>query len=147
MRSAERVFFYGSFMNPEVLREAGWSNPDAQACVLEGWDIQFQPTANIFPRPDHQVWGAVVTAPCDLLRALYDPASSQLDQIYAPIEIEVERANGEVEPVLTYVADLRAAEPADLSYVMKIIEPGRQYRFPRLDLERLLHLARGEGIA
>ena len=56
------VFFYGSFINLDVLREAGLVPDRVEVARLGGFDIVIRPLANLIRSDQHSVYGILVTA-------------------------------------------------------------------------------------
>src|SRR4029453_6399056 len=57
-----RVFFYGSYMNPAVLREVGIVPERFEVARLDGYDIRIAPRPNLMPSTKHCAYGVLVEA-------------------------------------------------------------------------------------
>jgi hypothetical protein len=53
------TFFYGSFMNQEVLAEAGVEPMERQLGRLDGWALEVAPRATLVPTPGGSVYGVL----------------------------------------------------------------------------------------
>lgn len=129
-----RIFFYGSFINLDVLREVQLVPQSVEVARLPGFDIRIEPLANIEPADDACVYGIVADATHAELARLYgqDWVAS-----YLPQAVLVETRNGAWIPALVYVAASPARSPAASDYVDRIVGPARELGFPEWYIERL----------
>src|SRR5262249_60689008 len=72
------VFFYGSFINLDVLRGAGLVPGRVEVARLGGFDIVIRPLANLVRSVPHSVYGILATATHAELGRLYDYARDKL---------------------------------------------------------------------
>ena len=129
-----RVFFYGSFINREVLAKVGLIPERVDVARLHGFDIRIQPLANVVRSDRHCVYGIICEATHDELARLYGQ-----DWVgdYLPEAVLVEIEGGGVLPALCYIAPPSEPEPATGGYIDHIAGPAREYGFPEWYLERL----------
>ena len=73
-----RVFFYGSYMNPAVLREVELAPERLEVARLDGYDIRIAPRANLVPSPQHCVYGVLTQVTHAELARLYAHAKDVL---------------------------------------------------------------------
>ena len=131
------TFFYGSYMNPAVLREVDIVPDRIEAAMLPGFDIEIRPLANLLRAEQNAVYGANATATHAKLKRLYAHAEEVLGGLYLPHPVLTQTASGQWEPALTYIApDLKAGQ-ATADYVDRIVQPGRQYGFPDWYISKL----------
>lgn len=138
------VFFYGTFINPDVCARAGATLRDVEVARLTGFDIRIGPLANLVRSDQHTVYGVIARMTHAELGRLYT-----MDWVgtYLPEAVLVDTRDGRLLPALTYIKpDMAPAPPAD-DYVDRIVGPGQQYGFPRWYLERLdsSRARRGQG--
>jgi hypothetical protein len=134
------VFFYGSFMNAEVLAGAGLVPERVEVAWLHGFDIRIGPLANLVRSDRDCVYGIVVEATHAELERLYDQGWVGT---YLPEPVVVELTGGRLLPALCYIKpDQEAAPPAD-DYVDRIVEPARRHGFPDWYVDRLKAFRRG----
>ena len=98
------TFFYGSFINLEVLRILGFTPEKYEAARLSGFDIRIQPLANLIRSDRDCVYGIVALASHEELRRLYDYAKRELGAIYLPEPVLVETFDGKWRAALCYIA-------------------------------------------
>lgn len=88
------AFFYGSFIRRDVLAAAGFNPETIEVARLSGYDIDFDPHANVFRSEQHTVCGILVY-----------PSHQELDR-------------------LCYMPPFRKWEARDLAYVKRIHQIG-----------------------
>ncbi len=132
-----RVFFYGSYMNPAVLREVDLVPESFEVARLDGYDIRIAPRANLVPSSEHCVYGVLAEATHAELARLYTHAKHVLGETYLPHPVLTQNRFGAFVPALCYIAPNMAARPADPAYVDRIVEPARALGFPDWYVKRL----------
>ncbi len=142
------VFFYGSFINLEVLAEGGLIPEQVEVARLWGYDIRIQPLANLIPSPRHCVYGIACRASPIDLASLY--GQSWVDT-YWPEAVLVECESGGIRPALCYISPERPVEAATDDYIDRIANSAREYGFPgwyreRIELFRHGPLLEGEPV-
>jgi hypothetical protein len=137
------VFFYGSYINREVLAEVDLVPAQAEVARLSGYDITIAPLANLLPSSRHVVYGILATATHAELHRLYtEHARGVLGGSYLPQAVLAETGSGQWRPALCYLAhDMRPA-PAAADYVARIARPAREYGFPGWYCARIESFAR-----
>jgi hypothetical protein len=88
------VFFYGSYMNLDVLAEVDYRPDTVEVARLAGWDIRIAPRANLVPSATHSVHGVLTTATHAELARLYAHAEDVLGEVYLPRAVLVETRDG-----------------------------------------------------
>lgn len=131
------TFFYGSYINPAVLREVDLVPDRIEVARLPGFDIEIRPLANLVPSELHSVYGILATATHAELERLYSHARDVLGGVYLPRAVLAQTLLGQVEPALCYVAPSLPAAQASSEYVGRIVEPARSYGFPDWYVRRL----------
>lgn len=131
------TFFYGSYMNFNVLKEVNLIPEHYEVAKLNGFDIQIRPLANLIHSEQHCVYGIIATATHEELRRLYAHAEQVLGGIYLPEAVLVERRDGTWKPALCYIAPSIPPQPAAGDYVNRIVGPAKEYGFPAWYIERL----------
>jgi cation transport regulator ChaC len=131
------VFFYGSFINLDVLRHTGLVPERHEVARLPGFDITIGPLANLVRSDRHTVYGIVVQATHAELARLYDYARQDLGGVYLPEAVLVQTADGRWLPALCYIAPEMEHRPAANDYLDRIAGAARQLGFPGWYLARL----------
>ncbi|HEV2370576.1 MAG TPA: gamma-glutamylcyclotransferase family protein [Streptosporangiaceae bacterium] len=131
------VFFYGSYMNFEVLVEVGLIPQEWEVARLAGFDIVIAPRANLVRSDAGTVYGIVATATHAELTQLYAHAQDVLGEQYLPEAVLAETLDGKWRPALCYISPDMAPRPPDPDYVERIVTPAASYGFPQWYLDRL----------
>ena len=131
------TFFYGSYINPDVLMEVDYTPRQYEVARLPGFDITIRPLANLVRSDRHTAYGIVATGTHTELARLYDHAENILGGRYLPEAVLVQVMSGRWMPALTYIAPTLSGEPAAAEYVDRIVKPARAYGFPSWYIERI----------
>jgi cation transport regulator ChaC len=131
------VFFYGSYMNLDVLRQVNVVPGQYESARLPGFDILIQPRANLVRAERDSVYGILATATHQELERLYAHARDVLGETYSPEAVLTETADGKWRPALCYIAREMEPRPAARDYVDRIVEPAKAFGFPDWYIERL----------
>jgi AIG2-like family len=128
------AFFYGSFIRREVMALGGLHPSSIEVVKLSGYDIAFDPHANIFRSDQHAVCGILVHPSHEELHKLY---ARDGVGVFLPEAVVVETSNSRLLPAMCYMPPMRGTEPPDLVYVERIIEAAKQHGFPAWYVNRL----------
>jgi hypothetical protein len=131
------VFFYGSYMNPDVLRQVDLAPGEFLPGRLAGFDLVIGPRANLVRSDRSAVYGVCVQATHPELDRLYAHAQTVLGETYLPEAVLVELLDGTLRPALCYICPEMARKPADAGYVDRILAPAERFEFPPWYLERI----------
>ena len=110
------TFFYGSFMNPEVLAKADVRPTESQMARLDGWDIKIAPRATLVPSEEKSVFGVLAQLSHADLEKLYTKDWFGFGT-YLPEAVLVETIDQTWLPALCYLAPAMAPRPAANSSV------------------------------
>ncbi len=131
------VFFYGSYMNFDVLREVDIVPVEWEVARLDGFEIRIEPRANLVRSDRDCVYGIVATATHAELSRLYAHAQHVLGEIYLPEAVLVQTGAGLWRPALCYICPAMVPRPPENAYVERVLKPARQFGFPPWYLARL----------
>jgi len=131
------VFFYGSYMSLDVLKEVGLAPERWETAKLAGYEIRIEPRANLVPSERDIVHGIVAIATHDELDRLYAHARDILGEVYLPQPVLVETGEGAWRPALCYIAPEMELRPAEDDYIDRIVRPARELEFPDWYVERI----------
>jgi hypothetical protein len=131
------TFFYGSYINPNVLSEVKYIPDRSEVARLNGYDIRIQPLANLEFSEKSCVYGIVASGTHEELRRLYSHAENVLGEKYLPEAVIVQTLEGRFLPALCYIAPSMESKPADNEYIDRIVGPAREYGFPSWYIDRL----------
>lgn len=128
------AFFYGSFIRRDVMTLSGFRPETVEVVTLNGYDITFDPHANIFRSDGHTICGILVYPSHEELSKLY---SRDGVGVFLPEAVVVETSDNRMLPAICYMPPGRKNESADLPYVELIIKAAREHGFPSWYLSRL----------
>ena len=132
------VFFYGSYMNFDVLKEVDLEPEEWEVARAPGFDIHIGPRANLIRSDEHIVWGINATATHAELSRLYgDHAKGVLGETYLPEAILTYSPDGRFRAAMTYICPGMAPGPVESAYVERIAGPARKHRFPEPYIRRI----------
>jgi hypothetical protein len=131
------TFFYGSYINFDVLREVDLAPQQWEVAHLSGFDIVIRPRANLVRSDRDCVYGIVATATHAELARLYAHAKDVLGETYLPEAVVVETSSGALRPALCYICPDMGSRPPEAAYVQRIVGPARKYGFPAWYIQRL----------
>ena len=135
------TFFYGSYMNLDVLREVQLVPAQHEVAQLDGFDIHIGPRANLVRSDRSCVWGLLATATHAELARLYAHAHDVLGETYLPEAVLTRTRDGTFRPALTYICPRMKRGPVDPAYVERIVRPAVALGFPIWYVERLRSFA------
>ncbi len=128
------TFFYGSFINLDVLKEVDYVPERFEVARLDRFEIRIEPLANIVPSEPSCVYGIVALATHAELARLY---GQDWVGTYHPHPVVVTTQDGKSRSALCYIAPRAEPRPAANDYVDRIVGPARQFGFPAWYIEGL----------
>jgi hypothetical protein len=131
------TFFYGSYMNLDVLAGVGVVPGEVRVARLPGYDLVIAPRANLIPSERAVAYGIVAGLAHDELERLYAHAREALGEVYLPEPVLVELLGGGFVPALCYLCPRMEPRPAEAAYVERILAPARALGFPGWYLARI----------
>jgi hypothetical protein len=136
------VFFYGSFINRQVLAGAGFVPDEVRVARLWGFDVRVGPLANLVLSERDCAYGILCRATHAELARLYGQAWVGT---YLPEAVLAEGPDGALVPALCYLAPPGEPAPPEQDYLDRIVGPARAYGFPAWYVERLESFRHGYG--
>ncbi|NNL43339.1 MAG: gamma-glutamylcyclotransferase, partial [Desulfobacterales bacterium] len=104
------TFFYGSYINLNVLHQVDLVPEHYEVARLNGFDIQIRPLANLVRSDQHCVYGIVATATHDELKRLYAHAEHVLGGVYLPEAVLTVTLDRTWRPALCYISPTMGAK-------------------------------------
>jgi hypothetical protein len=123
------VFFYGLFMDSEILREAGVAPDNPRKAYIEDFALRIGQRATLVPSSGSRAYGMLFSLTHSELEKLY--AAPGLDQ-YRPEAVFVHALEGTSRPALCY--NLREAprpEELNLEYAARLQRVLHKLGFPQ----------------
>jgi hypothetical protein len=131
------VFFYGSYMDLNILKEFDVLPGQWEVARVYGYDIVIRPRANLIRSDRSCCYGIVATVTHGELDQLYARIQNVFGHTYRPEPVVAEMLTGAWRPALCYIASSMEAGPAANDYVERIVKPARAFKFPEWYIERL----------
>ena len=132
------VFFYGSYINLDVLAEVDLVPGEYETARLAGFDLRIAPRANLVRDELSVVYGILATCRHAELDRLYtDHAKGKLGETYLPEAVVAEDRRGCLRPALTYIAPVMEKRAAEGAYIERIAGPAERFGFPPAYIERI----------
>ena len=131
------TFFYGSYINFDVLRSVDYVPEHWEVARLSGFDVRIRPLANLVRSQRHCAYGILATATHAELARLYTHARDVLGEVYLPEAVLVETLDGKWRPALCYLCPHMEPRPAANDYVDRIAGPARAHGFPEWYVQRI----------
>ncbi len=105
----------------------GFDPSTVEVAKLSGYDIAFDPHANVFRSHQRAVCGILVYPSHDELHKLY---SRDGVGVFLPEAVIVETVNNRLLPAICYMQPTRGTKAPDVAYVKLLIDAAKQHGFP-----------------
>jgi len=128
------VFFYGSFIRPDIMSKSGVKPSHVEVARLSGFDISISPHACITRSDQHSIYGILISATHEELHRMY---SKDGVGVFLPEAVIVETRIGCLQPAMCYIPPVCDSRPADIDYLDRLLAAARGHSFPAWYLERL----------
>ncbi len=112
-----KIFFYGSFMDLEILGNLGIIPRQFETAKLREWDITFSPMATLVPRERGLVYGLLAELPRTEVEALYSRDDLKL---YRPVDVTVETGSDTRVSARCYVSESSAGQNPSVEYLRRV---------------------------
>lgn len=137
------VFFYGTIMDPRVLREYGVTPDRVVSARLAGFRLSVRPRPNLVPAEDSCAFGSLMKVAREDLSRIYELLEERFALRYLPEAVMVETLEGWLCPALCYVVPDMAAAPPDAEFVKQLAECVRTMQLPESYATYIESLAAG----
>ena len=129
------VFFYGLFMDEDLLRAKGVAPENIRPASLSGYQLRIGDRATLVPAESGLVFGVVVSLSHADLEQLYAEPSVQA---YRPEAVLVHLAQGDALPALCFnLPEPPAASEHSAEYASKLRGLARRLKFPEEYVESI----------
>jgi hypothetical protein len=129
-----KIFFYGSFMDLEVLRTLGVVPKTIETAELKNWSITFSPMANLVRSEGDSVYGTIAELSRDEVRMLY--TRDDLKH-YNPVDITVATTRYKHVPAQCYISKPGTGQKPSVEYLRRVIHAAESLDFPPAYLAKL----------
>jgi hypothetical protein len=132
------TFFYGLWINLDVLKEEDLSPEHSEVAILHGYEIQIQQSANILRHPSHLVYGVLLATTADkhhrIVKRLID---GSMGHIYLPEAVLVETLDRRWKPAICYIATSWEPHPLNVEYYEPFLKAAKDWKFPSWYIKHL----------
>jgi hypothetical protein len=129
------VFFYGLFMDVELVRAKGAAPTDVQHASVAGFALRIGQRATLIADAEATSYGILMWLTHQEIDRLYADASVQA---YRPEAILARRADGTHVPALCFtLVELPSLSEANPDYAAKLRDLGRRLRLPTPYVEQI----------
>lgn len=136
MKTRVNVFFYGLFMDADLLRSKGLHPSNVRTASVDGLRLHIGQRATLISEPNGLVYGVVMELTHDEIDQLYaEPSVSS----YRPEPVVVSLGDGSQTPALSFIlpnsSDRGSPNP---EYAAKLRELGRRIGLPSTYVEKII---------
>lgn len=132
------AFFYGAYMNFDVLKEVNLVPQDVEVARLGGFDISIKPLVNLVTSDQYHVYGIAATVTHKELHRLYtEHALGILGELYLPQAVIVKTRDEKFIAAVCYIAPSMVPKPASKDYMSKVLKPAHEFKLPEWYIKRL----------
>jgi hypothetical protein len=129
------VFFYGLFMDVELLRAKGAHPANGRPACVAGFALRVGQRATLIPNREASAYGILMELPHAEIEQLYSEASVRA---YRPEAVLAQLADGSYIPALCFnLVAPPAPEEANSEYAMKLRELARRLQLPPAYVESI----------
>ena len=123
------VFFYGLFMDVDLLRTKGANPVNIRSASVHGWSLRIGQRATLVPAPKGRSFGIVMQLTHDEVDRLYSDPSVKA---YRPEPVLVELNDGSHIPALCFnLPVVPSPGEANPDYAAKLRDLARRLEFPQ----------------
>jgi Gamma-glutamyl cyclotransferase, AIG2-like len=124
------VFFYGTIMNPAVLRDFGVSANTTLPAKLGGYDISIRPRPTLVHSERSCVFGSLVNVTHEDLDTIYLALERNFGLKYRPEAVLATTLDGARRPALCYIASHMPNSPPDPAFIKQLAQCVRTMGLP-----------------
>ena len=140
------VFFYGGYMNFDLLDGYGIGKRPYHVVQLPGYQLVIGSSANVVRNGLERVFGIVTQLTPDELEILYGAdAQAKLGSKYIPEAVLAYTQEGDLLPALCYIVPGSVTGIPTPAYIDTILKAASAYHFPQSYLDHIESQGRAEG--
>ncbi|MFQ5486321.1 MAG: gamma-glutamylcyclotransferase family protein [Desulfobacterales bacterium] len=127
MSETVEAFFYGLYMDSELLKSLGFMPGSVQKAKVDSYVINLFGSVKIVPKVNCVVWGNLIELPKQDLEAMY---SFESTKAYSPEIVQVIESNGNTKNVSCYNVVETSGELFNSEYHEKLVQTLIRLGFP-----------------
>lgn len=128
------VFFYGLFMDIELLSKQGVKASDPRKAYLDDYALKIGNRASLIPAEGERAYGMLMSLEEDAVQELYGEASVA---DYLPENVQVKTENKEPIEAICYNLPLEALSGTNAAYAQALYELALKLGFPDVYLLKI----------
>ena len=132
------VFFYGLFMDRDILLKNGVNPVNPRTACLNGYALKIGNRASLLPSEGAKSWGVVMTVEEQAMKALYAEASVA---DYIPESVVVVTEDGQRIEAICYNLPAHLMTGTNEAYARSLYELACKLKFPGEYLDEILKMA------
>ena len=132
------VFFYGLFMDVDILKKYGVNPSDPRKAYLDNYTLKIGSRATLVPSEGDRSYGILMKVDADSIEELYSEVSVS---DYLPLEVSVISETGEAVSATCYNLPPEKLSGTNASYARSLYQLAKGLEFPADYLEKILLLA------
>lgn len=121
------VFFYGLFMDKDLLRGKGFDPQRQRLAHLDDYELLIGTRATLVPKPGARAYGAVMDLSPDELTALY---GSDGVEDYLPETVHTNTMLGEEVEAIAYILPAKLTSGTNSNYAQQLADIARKLGLP-----------------
>ena len=124
------AFFYGLFLDPDILKDLGFSPKKSQLAKLEHYKLVIGERANLIKDNESVVWGNLIDMSEEELKALYSEKSVSAYEKQTVTCIRHHDQQAITADVYILPDDYIMKPAKDSGYIKKLLSVCQKYNFP-----------------
>jgi hypothetical protein len=124
------AFFYGTIMNPAVMKDFGVTAGTVSPAKLAGFDLTIRPRPNLVRCERSVVFGSLMLVTHADLATIYSALEQRFGLKYLPEAVLATALDGALRPALCYLMARMTEAPADPAFVKQLAQCVRTMGFP-----------------
>jgi hypothetical protein len=124
------VFFYGTIMNPVVMKDCGVIPTEVLPAKVYGFDIGVRPRPTLVRSDRSCVFGSIINVTHADLTTIYSGLETNFRVIYRPEAVLAVTLEGAIRPVVCYIAQDMTATAPDPKFLQQLAQCVRTMGHP-----------------
>ena len=142
MNENVEAFFYGLYMDIDLLKSLGFRPGETRKAVLESYALDLFGSAKVVPMEGSYVWGNIINLPREDLTAMY---SFESTKEYVPETLQVKDSKGNYKQVSCYNLAKSDSESFNKEYHGKLLKIIERLEFPEEYIQNMKAMGRRNG--
>ena len=124
------VFFYGTIMNPAVMKDFGVIPTEVAPAKVYGFDITVRPRPTLVRSDRSSVFGCISSVTHEDLTTIYSGLEKNFGLIYRPNAVLAVTLDGAMRPAVCYIAENMTASAPDPKFLQQLAQCVRTMGHP-----------------